>query len=155
MILSSVVFNDYCSVIDVLILVTFINQCLWKSWQTFYIHLKVWSKLKPKSYLYITKWEHKTNIEWSKRGYFFTALLMNLKLVGHVGVLLSIKIARSAHRKSNSGFELPMPYWDSALHLFKSHYSHANWTFSSIIITQCVKKVSFFPFLDRFSVTVI
>ena len=31
MILSSVVFNDYCSVIDVLILVTFINQCLWKS----------------------------------------------------------------------------------------------------------------------------
>ena len=27
MILSSVVFNDYCSVIDVLILVTLINQC--------------------------------------------------------------------------------------------------------------------------------
>ena len=33
---------------------------------------------------------------------------MNLKLVGHVGILLSIKIARSAHRKSNSGFELPI-----------------------------------------------
>ena len=108
------------------------------------LHLKVWSKLKPKSYLYITKWEHKTNIEWSKRGYFFTALLMNLKLVGHVGVLLSIKIARSAHRKSNSGFELPILQcsdieWSTVVEFS----TNANATFSSIIATLGSQSTTF------------